>query len=167
MLNELTRPRKILFFALIAAMLLTLAFIFSNSLRGPEASMEQSNEVGGFISVIFPPDTALGGFIDTYTRKIAHFTEYGVLGLEVAVFVTVYLHKRCQIAAMTLPGAMCIAVIDETLQYFSGRGPAISDVWIDLGGFASFSVVTYAIAALVIYAASKRRSDSSGGVKNG
>ena len=159
--------RRILFWVLIAVTALTLFFIFSNSLRGPEESMEQSNEVGSLVGVIFPPDTPLGGFIADNTRKIAHFVEYGILGVEIALLVIFYLQNKLKMAIISLPAAMCIAVIDETLQYFSGRGPAIVDVWIDLGGFAAFTLLSYAAAYLAAFIKNRIKRAKGENINNG
>ena len=45
-----------------------------------------------------------------------------------------------------------IAFLDETVQIFSGRGPEISDVWIDIFGFLTLFAITLgaAFAARVI-----------------
>ena len=42
-----------------------------------------------------------------------------------------------------------IALIDEGIQHFSGRGPSIVDACIDLAGFASASLLFYGAAYLV------------------
>lgn len=145
-----TRVRRIFFWAQLAAILLTLLFIFTNSLRAPGESMEQSNAARGFLEVLFSYDKPLGKFVLENVRKIAHFAEYAFLGAEIAAFVMFHLQKPYVKAALLFPLAMCVAVIDETLQYFSGRGPAIADVWIDLGGFAAGLLVCYGIIMLVL-----------------
>lgn len=145
-----TKVRQIFFWAQLAAILLTLLFIFSNSLRDPGESMEQSNVVGGFLETLFSYDKPFGKFVLENVRKIAHFAEYAILGAEIAAFVMFHLQKPYIKAALSLPMAMCVAVFDETLQYFSGRGPAIADVWIDLGGFAAGMLGCYGIIMLVL-----------------
>lgn len=134
---------------LIALILATLVFIFTNSLKSPEQSLEDSNAVGGILSTIFPPDTDLGAFIEEYVRKIAHFTEYGLLGIEVALYVCFYTKRRVRCALVASASSFFVGFIDETLQYISGRGPAISDVWVDVGGFVLFSLIVYGAFALV------------------
>lgn len=150
--------RKTFFWALLGAMLLTLAFIFSNSLRAPEDSMEQSSAVGGFFAELFSPDKPLGKFLQDHIRKIAHFCEFGLLGVEIAVFVIFYLQNHRELAVLSLPAGMSVALIDETLQYFSGRGPAIIDVWIDLGGFVTGSLFGYGSVMLILMIINRRRA---------
>ena len=151
---------------LIGAMVLTIAFIFSNSLRTPAESLEQSDAVGGVIAAIFPPDTALGGFIQEHIRKIGHFAEYGILGVEFALFVIFCLQNKSKAALASIPAAAIIALIDETLQYASGRGPSVADVWIDLGGFTALSFAAYGAVALVLCirrAAQKNKTETKNG----
>lgn len=138
--------KKIFLYILIAAIVLTVLFIFSNSLKPKDQSLEDSNAVGGIISSIFPPDSDIGKFILEYIRKIAHFTEYGLLGIEMALLVIFYFKKRIRAGLISLNLSLVVAFIDESLQYISERGPAISDVWIDVGGFMFFSLIVYAIA---------------------
>ncbi len=148
-MNIGTPVRKAMLALLLLAIVLTVAFIFSNSLRTPEESMEQSSAVGGFVAEIFPPDTPLGGFIAEHLRKIAHFLEYALLGVECALLVIFYLQKRRFYACLSVPAAFSVAAVDELLQNFSGRGPALGDVCIDLAGFVFASLFTYGAAYLV------------------
>lgn len=152
---------------LIAA---TLTFIFTNSLKSQEQSLEDSGAVGGLLSTIFPPETPLGSFIKENVRKIAHFVEYGVLGAEVAVYICCFTDKRMMYAAFGCAAAFFVGFIDETLQYVSDRGPSISDVWVDASGFWAFSAVVYGVFALAYLIKSKKCSakDAAGeGGQNG
>lgn len=168
MLTSFTsRAHKILFWVLIGAMLLTLLFIFTNSLRTPEQSMEQSSAVEDFMATVFPPETPFGAFVKEYVRKIGHFVEYGILGVETAVFVSLYLQNKRKMALMSVPAAVCTAFFDETLQYFSGRGPAIMDVWIDLGGFVTFSLFAYGVMYLVARLRVRIKKRTEGTSQNG
>lgn len=147
--------KTIFFWVLIIAIVLTVIFIFSNSLKPKDQSLEDSNTVGGFISSLFPPESDIGKFILEYIRKIAHFTEYGLLGIEAALLVIFFFKKRITAALLSLNISLVVAVIDESLQYLSERGPSISDVWIDVGGFAFFSLLTYGIAFAVYLVVSR------------
>ena len=44
--------------------------------------------------------------------------------------------KWAKRALTTLLVAFAVAFLDETIQIFTGRGPMIQDVWIDLSGAA-------------------------------
>ena len=118
--------KKRLLRALIA---LTLLTIWGQSMMSAEASLDESEAVSTFLGTI---STWLDGFgVDI--RKAAHMVEYAVLAAETAL-----LHggrpfsKR---AFTTLSFCGLAALIDETVQYIpAGRGPSVTDVWIDLAG---------------------------------
>jgi VanZ family protein len=94
-------------------------------------------------------------FIHTYIRKFAHFFEYGLLGVEISLFVYFeygnmakkrfqkpFEFKYCFFAVI-----FCIlaAFIDESIQILSGRVPAVLDIWLDLGGFSALFAVVFII----------------------
>lgn len=118
---------------LTGLILLTLCFIWGNSLMPASVSGAFSDWVGTVLSHIFGgvvrPDTGHG-----VLRKLAHGTEYLVLGTELTVLLWWMLQKPWSLLALSGASA---ALIDETIQLFiEGRSGAIRDVWIDLGGFA-------------------------------
>ena len=57
--------------------------------------------------------------------------------------------KRISFILLTILIAFFVGFTDESIQMFSGRGPAIFDVWIDFAGFATASVIFYTVASLV------------------
>ena len=144
------RCKNILRLLVILLIISTLAFIFTQSMLPPEKSSEQSSAVGEIIEVIIPPETPVGGYVQTNIRKIAHFVEFAALGAEVAVFVILFLKKR-NFVFLSFGFGILIALLDETIQIFSKRGPEITDVWLDFFGFASFAVIVYTVSALIFY----------------
>lgn len=136
--------RKVFRIMLILLIIANLAFIYTQSLLPPEKSTEQSESVGGIISEIIPPDTPEGKFVLANLRKIAHFTEFASLAFFTALYIVIY-ERRVSVIAFSFPTALILAFFDETLQYASGRGPSISDVWIDFLGFVSISVIFYTV----------------------
>lgn len=134
--------RKTFSIILALAICATIAFIFYNSTLPPEESSEQSGAFGDIIAEIIPPETEVGGFVQAYLRKIAHFTEYGLLGIELTLLCMLLLKKR----ARSLPNAFIfsafVALTDETIQIFSKRGASVGDIWIDVGGYVFFSALT-------------------------
>ncbi len=136
---------------LLLLMLGTLVFIFVNSSLPPEVSSEQSTAVGGFITSFIPKESSLYDFVTEYMRKIAHFTEYGMLGIELSVYVLLYGKRRIREGLLTLAVPFFVGFADETVQIFSGRGPSVSDVWIDIGGFIFFGAISYGAQLSVYY----------------
>lgn len=116
---------------LLGLSILTVLFIWGNSLMPGDVSGSFSDWVSGILSHIF-------GGVDTESghgvlRKLAHGTEYLVLGVE--LFLLLRRSRRSPLSMVALCGATT-ALVDETIQLFvEGRCGAVQDVWIDLGGF--------------------------------
>ncbi len=135
--------------ALIALILATLAFIFSNSALTREESSEQSGRVAELLKLILPEDTFLGAVIQKYLRKIAHFSEFALLG----IFVTLYSISFCEInkknILLTALFGLLSGSADELLQRFTGRGSMPLDVLIDLSGFIFAMLIVYLIYYII------------------
>lgn len=148
-LERIALIARILLIVVIAA---TVAFIFGNSVLPSAESLEQSDAIKDIIIEILPDDSPAESFVEQYIRKIAHFSEYGLLGIEIALYMIIFERRRLRLAPISLVFALVVAFFDESIQMFTERGPAIMDVWIDVGGFAFFSLITYALFALVLLA---------------
>ena len=114
----------------------TLAFIWIHSCMGQEESSQESGFIYDLLCPFFELFVGKGNVTEHFIRKLAHFTEFFGLGLELKLLMKLVLldtpYILRMINAWTL-GTMC-ALIDETIQIFSGRGPAIADVWLDSAG---------------------------------
>ena len=135
---------------LLLFIIATLLFIFIQSMLPPEKSSQESGAVGEIIEEIIPPDTKPGAFIQINLRKIAHFVEFALLGAEISLYIILFTRKNIFVL-LSFPTALMIAFFDETIQIFSGRGPAVLDVWIDFAGFTSASVIFYTVAVIIRY----------------
>ncbi len=137
--------------ALIIAIIATIIFVFYNSCLSKEESSQQSNAVGEIIGVILPDDTDFKVFLLDNIRKIAHFTEYGLLGIEIAIYILIYERKRWKMfTPLSLLVPFLVGFMDESIQILSERGPSITDVWIDIGGFVFFSSIAYLVGGLML-----------------
>ena len=97
--------------------------------------------------------------IRPHIRKIAHFLEHGVLGLEVfflCLSMQKYSGKKRKIMPIgiktifsSINFGLIIAFIDESIQILSERGPSITDMWIDISGYASFTLLLVIIYVIV------------------
>ncbi len=156
--------RKIIMLSLI---LTTILFIFIQSMLSPEASENESDSVGEVI--VDTAENIIGNeteaeksavesvrrFVEKHLRKLAHFLEYALLGAEMLVLL--YFERGTQVKGRFKPPihikyciisvvfAVLVAFFDETVQHFSGRGPAITDMWIDIAGYTTATVIAYAI----------------------
>ena len=138
--------------ALIVLMIATVLFVFYNSCLSKDDSSQQSDTVSQIIDALFPEDTDFKEFVLGNLRKIAHFTEYGILGTEVALYILIYERKRCKMfAPLSLLVPVLVGFLDESIQVLSERGPSITDVWIDIGGYFAFSILVYIVAGTVFF----------------
>ena len=141
-----TKTAKIINLIVIA---LIMAFIWSRSLKDMAASAQESGEF--METVVIPVEKAILGrevVSEDFIRKCAHVFEFAMLGIALAIYT-----KKLWSA---LGIGMAAAVIDETIQYFTGRGSMVTDIWIDTAG-----CLLGAAAVLLIIAARKRKTVKS------
>ena len=97
-------------------------------------------------------------FIDTNIRKVAHFLEFGLLGIEAAVLLLLAYGKGK--VRPSLPAPLCkvarsflfpvtVAFCDESIQLLSSRGPSVLDMWIDIIGYLCFFILTYVVLIFI------------------
>ncbi len=97
-----------------------------------------------------------------FIRKLAHFSEFALLGFLCGSFLF-SLGKGKYWLCWICPAALCLltAILDETYQIFTGRGPAVTDVLIDFGGSLAGLCLIYVImyvAKKIMTARKERRS---------
>ena len=155
-LND-TKPKLVCRILLLLMIVSTVGFAYVNSIMPPAVSEQQSGTVGEIISQIIPPTTPLGSFVQQYLRKIAHFTEYGLLGAELAIYVIFFTENKKKWVPVSILFAFFVGFIDETIQVFSNRGPSVMDVWLDFAGCLTYSALTYAVAAVIYLVLSRIR----------
>lgn len=113
-----------------ALLVCNLVFIWGNSLLPGEVSGAVSDWVKDMVHIVLPGEAqeSNGGFL---LRKLAHFTEFGALGMLLGwLFGMLQKGKGYPL----LLGCLA-ACIDETIQVFvPDRGPGIRDVLIDTSG---------------------------------
>ena len=115
--------------ALIA---LALVFIWSNSLAGSKTSNAFSGWVEHWLKPILDPQNEIPAHAFDYdVRKAAHCIEYAVLG---ALHVWVTTSTKQTNAWLLLFCVLLAAVIDETIQIFTGRTSQVQDIWFDFFG---------------------------------
>ena len=123
--------RKVIAFALLT--LLIVGFIWGNSMRSVEESSAQSAPVAENLRpVLDPTEKVEKPIFHDYIRKMAHVIEFFALGLAVAGFgvsLGSYLKKR--LISMPVLMVLLVAVIDEYIQHFTGRGSLVTDVALD------------------------------------
>ena len=118
----------------ITLIVCNLIFIWGNSLLPGEISGAFSDWVKDLLAPLFGGDggsSGQGGLL----RKVAHFTEFAVLGVCLRWLMGMLSSKRSLQMLIPLISALAVACIDETIQIFVPlRGPGIADVAIDTVG---------------------------------
>ena len=136
---NLTSKKKRLFIVLTG---IAIAVIWIHSAMPQKVSQAESNFVYTILAPVlklFLPDKMVTGHL---VRKIAHFTEYGVLGIVLMAYsIVTERTKPAQLINLLFTG-LAVAFLDETIQIFSGRGSQIKDVWIDLAGYCTGAGLT-------------------------
>lgn len=121
----------------LAVSLLWLALIYFQSALPAPTSQAESGGILAVVQTVFPWMTNL------LLRKIAHFTEYAVLG---ALFASFFARARNPILLKPLAFGAFAALGDETLQLFvPGRSGQLSDVWLDMAGVACGALLVWLI----------------------
>lgn len=154
----MTRKIKVCRAVFGVAIVLTLAFIFAQSLLPPDTSSVQSGNVAKLLAEILDVNSPVVHFAVTNIRKIAHFTEYGVLGVWVALLFLTCESRTAAKGAVSIAFGFGVGFFDESLQMLSGRGPTIADVWIDAAGYVFFGCIVCLFGRLWIC---MRKSKSS------
>lgn len=147
---------RLLRIVLIVLMVMTIAFIWGNSLLGRQASTEHSDTVRGFLQKI----AELLGLQWTLTipmvRKAAHFLLFFLLGTEWTLYRLCGRQLNRQDVGSILSGVFTVAFLDETIQVFSKRGPLITDVWLDISGGVTAMLLVFALYYLINACKKKR-----------
>ena len=109
-------------------LIVTVCFIWSNSMVGKEGSASLSLRLTAWLNGIGIPVTHY------FVRKSAHFCEFCLLGRELLMLVWLSGGVSLQSGCNAAFGALLSAVTDETIQIFSGRGSQVQDVVLDFSG---------------------------------
>jgi VanZ family protein len=115
-------------------------------LSSPEGSMTQTSRfIGPLFEFLFPSMSAERILeFHGYIRKLAHFTEYGILGYFAYRAFSVSIVRPRNWVAGALALAALIAVIDEFNQSFEpSRTGSPWDVFIDISGATSVLLLCF------------------------
>ncbi len=129
---DAARKRK-LNLILAVLLVLTLAFIWGNSLLDREQSAEVSGDLMDLFSELFET-LGFNTADDHWLRETAHFGEFAVLGCELCLLFFLNMGSRLQSAANAAFASLAAALMDESLQFMTGRAAEFQDVWLDFVG---------------------------------
>ena len=126
--------KGIVLFGVLAVLM--IAFIWSNSLKTGAESGAQSGAVTKVLQAILDPNGRIPEeSFHHFVRKAAHFTEFAMLGVVVAgLFSVIQKQNKRVFRSLPVLVVLLVAVTDEYIQYFVGRGSAVTDVVLDFAG---------------------------------
>lgn len=112
-----------------------VTFIFSLSFADADTSASDSSRVLDFLNGIlkaFGTDFRLS---HNFVRTLAHFLEFGLLGLLSLLFMLTFKLTSLIRVLWTLIFTLSVASTDETIQLFSdGRAFQLTDILVDMTG---------------------------------
>lgn len=146
--------------------ILTASIIFSFSADTGEESGELSAEITNKVLTIFgiSEENAssqeyqkMKTTMEFFIRKLAHFSEYALLGFMCCVFFRTFKQKMWLTTLFSLLLSISYAALDEWHQSFvPGRGPGVGDVLIDSSG-AICGVLAALLAWYLVHLIAKKR----------
>ncbi|MBQ7316337.1 MAG: VanZ family protein [Clostridia bacterium] len=162
-----SRKRLVLCVILGICILANMILIYSFSAEDKSSSGNRSHGVTEVVvEVIVPEYPTMSPEKQTETiekfhppiRKIAHFCEFGLLGMLSAAFMC-SLGKGKKWLWWVIPAVFCLlyAISDEVHQIFTQRGPAVKDVLIDFSGSMTGIVVMHLLILFGCYLLRKRK----------
>ena len=147
----MSKKRKIFVIIMAVITALTLGFILINSIIPPKKSAQSSAGLYESFKPVFDFIFGVDKFTHTHFRQTAHFVEYFVLGIEVALlYIGAFDMKKQSLFSMFSAG-LYVSVLDESLQIISGRGPEVVDVLTDYAGYLLAVVCCFLIFYLIKY----------------
>lgn len=146
---KLSLKRKISLIITIILTLGTLAFIWGSSMLPKTQSAEQSGGVFSVFKVVFDAIFGEGVITPEIFRKLAHGTEFLVLGIELNLLLFIIGKYNYKNIYLPLATGLLVGVIDECIQILSDRGPMVTDVLIDFGGVVVASLIFFIVWLIV------------------
>ena len=139
------RSKKIKIIVTAVLLGLTLSFIWINSCLTQDASGEESGNIYNLCLPILNFIFGEGVITHAIFRKLAHFSEFFLLGLESNYLYFLINGVKKERLAEVISAGLFVAVIDESIQILSKRGPAVVDVLIDYSGYILATAIFFCV----------------------
>ena len=141
--------RKISLIITIILTLGTLAFIWGSSMLPKTQSAEQSGGVFSVFKVVFDAIFGEGVITPEIFRKLAHGTEFLLLGVELNLLLYIIGKYNYKTICLPIITGFLVGIIDECIQILSDRGPMVTDALIDFGGVVVASLIFFIVWIIV------------------
>lgn len=122
---------------LTVLLILTLSFIWGNSLLSRDTSTSESLFILRVVTPFLELFMGQGNVTEHFVRKLAHFCEFAALGAELLLLFDIRCQCLRQPLLLSVSHGLFAALADETIQLFSGRSSQVSDVLLDTAGALS------------------------------
>lgn len=137
---------------LLILLLLELMFIWTHSMVSAENSAKESGWVMALLTPILEILVGKGNVTQHLVRKLAHFSEFGALGVTMGGQMLVSKKTSLFHWYHGLLSVLAVAVVDESIQLFvEGRAGQVQDVLLDTAGGLTGLLMIFAISTLVKY----------------
>lgn len=143
------KKQNILKLIVLLLLIITLAIIFSNSLEPVVESSKKSQDTMNRFAPVLGIVFGKGHVSEHLVRKLAHFSEFALLGAELMLFSVLNSRESAQGLSNCLFFGLSSAVTDESLQMLTDRDPQVIDVLLDFSGVLS-GVLFILFAVLII-----------------
>lgn len=167
-----TKRNTLLVISSLIGIFLTV-FIFIQSLLNAEASSEQSRMVVDLLTKIIngiAPNTIDASNIDAFSnlirKLVGHFLLFSLCGFfnTWSLLLTMEMRRKLPIYGIVFSVilGLAVAIISESLQLLAqGRSGEMTDVLIDICGYAVGLIIIY-IAVILVYRSIRKRNANSG-----
>jgi VanZ family protein len=130
-------------------MIAAVAFIWFNSFESGKESYIKSDGIADKIKPVIDPQNKIPeNYFGFLIRKTAHFTEFSLLGAVIMLLRIISKKPRVFTMLFVL---LSSAVIDESIQIFTGRTDSVKDILLDFGGALTGIILTAGIYFIVSF----------------
>lgn len=136
--------RVVVAFALLGG---CIWFIWSNSMLSPQDSSRRSQMVADFLMramrMFFDDNSRVTQYLIRNVRKVAHAIEFFALGSVCVMILLVLRRINLNMVLHAILLLLFVAVTDESIQLFTGRGAQVSDILLDFSGGLSGICISF------------------------
>ena len=136
---------------LLVLLVLALVFIWGHSMAPAASSAEESRRVGQWLTPFLEWFVGEGNVTTHLVRKLAHFCEYGALGMILGALALLWESPGAFFrGSYAFLLALAAAVVDESIQLVAdGRGAQVQDILLDAAGSLTGLLAAWLLAALL------------------